>query len=267
MVRKRLTDTRILGMAFPVAVTAFLSAVLIIVAVLKALISLFMIPGVIGMEPKAQLLDEAVVDRHAYSWGNAPKRGDIVAVEIFRDFPMIFRVFGLPGDLVRNIDGRLELNGTLITRTCRAISLPPEFPSPQERAVGLTENMAADLLCEENWPGMKQSIKTLDGFSSQQGRSSRQKLIRADHYLLISDNRTATTDSFLIARDEAKDPTRDETVSRREIIGRVVFFVPYTKQVFCPERTRTNPDALIHPSCWLIRVLEKSDAAKSREAP
>jgi signal peptidase I len=70
----------------------------------------------ISMQPTLYAGDYVIVNKLAYRFGGAPRRGDVI---VFRyppnpdTIPYIKRVIGLPGDQIHIADGKVYVNGQL----------------------------------------------------------------------------------------------------------------------------------------------------------
>lgn len=283
MPRDRSKDLEFLDMPLPVAVVAFLSAVALIFLVLKSLISYRLVFGVFGMEPTAQPFDWAVVDRHAYA-GSTPRRGDIVLLnppDGVEDIPLVFRVVGLPGEWIKNDRSYIGIGGVFPDRKCKALELPPKewsrsstLPNdelPDLKSLGLPLDETPDWICTEKWRARAPTIRTIYWREGRTDFGFDNLRVPKDRYFVLGDNRAGPGLTFLRShnlRAEYLQNYRDEqisTVSLRDIKGRVLFFIPTTKYLFCRELKRNGVPIDDKTPCGLMQEIDRLEKYKFPE--
>ena len=124
---------------------------------------------------------------------------------------------GMPGDMVQTVDGRFELNGKVLPRSCRTVSLPPKPAGREGAALGLPADLSPYILCVERRPDVKSEIGTMDWSVGRPDQSERQELLRSGAYDAVGDNRTTMTENYLLLSQGRADVTLAgaETVRRK----------------------------------------------------
>lgn len=153
-----------------------------------------------SMEPTIHVGDHVLVDKRAYDLKipftdhslmatGEPRRGDVVVFRDPRDssINLIKRLVGLPGDRVRVIDGRVEVNGV-------ALAVSEEVPRIIEQLRGrLQRGDGSAFTYTEAGEGMRAHfVQRIPGLAVP---ATQEFVVPPGHYFFLGDNRDNSADS------------------------------------------------------------------------
>ena len=121
-------------------------------------------------------------------FSSSPERGDVIIFKLPSDnsTDYVKRVIGVPGDNIQIVNGKVSLNGKLLSYDVIGKNINNRFINPNNRSLGCYNQES--ILLKETLPNGK-SYEILDTYQNLPQDNSQIYRVPPNHYFVMGDNR------------------------------------------------------------------------------